>query len=146
MKNKLLILAVSASLLLLSITSQSAILKSKPEKCPSVSSIIAMGIDVEPYGDEIWYARKTNRYDTNEEWSFLFPVIAKDSEDALTHARALLSTLSFDEGPSGRDDGSTAFCVYKIDGGPGIAMAFANEISPTKIIRLFNRAKYHKKG
>lgn len=86
----------SLSLSLLLLQPALAASSDKPEKCPSVAAIAAIGVDDASLSMAGWVAfpSNSNYYDTREAWSFGIIVPASNKNEALQLARANLGSLS----------------------------------------------------
>lgn len=77
----------------------------KPTQCPSVASIQAVGIKDHTQevaeGSGIWYSSNiSEKYDTQDSWTFLIGKIKADSEEeAYDKATKGLQSLQFYDGP-----------------------------------------------
>lgn len=111
---------VIGGLILLALTYQNAqAAPTKPNKCPSVSAIIARGIDIATFkehgwGIDVWQAGVlSEQYDTNTAFTFAIGDIqAKDADSAKTFAITALKTLTFTEGPIFDELTKSWICKY----------------------------------
>ena len=112
-------------------TTSQAMLKTLPEKCPSVSSISSQGLDhviplhspfVFPFPDEqlkhwLWVGIKENsHYDTNDSWTVhTIGEGDKNGRMAIHQLSKHMSSMQFEEGPERDKDTGLVVCVYKYD-------------------------------
>ena len=92
-----------------------ASLPPKPSKCPGVSAISSVGIQIAQPGDNgTWVAGVlSNRYDTTDAWTFAVGDISASSEqDAKAKATDSLSSLNFKMGPIPVTQYNVWACLY----------------------------------
>ncbi|HAT3977615.1 TPA: DUF4949 domain-containing protein [Legionella pneumophila] len=89
----------------------------KPNSCPSVSGLQAVGISEVVQEDGLWYGTvKSNNYDTNDKWTFAIGAFkATDENDAKQQALRALNSLTFETGPVAFNvEGQDRWvCLYK---------------------------------
>lgn len=91
---------------------------SMPEKCPSVSAIQSVGVNIAEQARGTWFAGVlSNSYDTSDAWTFVIgPFSGTDKDDVLSQATNSLQTLTFIQGPENMDDSEEqSFCLYTAD-------------------------------
>jgi len=114
MINKILTMSL-ATVMLTSPTHASA--NNIPNKCPSVASIVSVGLDsIEPFEGATWTGSKRNStYDTNENWTFAIMFIeAKTPEKAFEKAsKALTVLVSMNQSPEQFNDKGIYVCWYQ---------------------------------
>lgn len=94
---------------------------SKPDKCPGVAAIQAVGVNseyLEDNGHGMWMAGAINQpYDTNMTWNFIVANIAAATKhDAYLKAVDSLSSLALLGGPTESPFGGWS-CVYSTNAG-----------------------------
>lgn len=140
MKRKLLFISLSLILI------QPALaVSSRPERCPSVAAIAAVGVDTAGQGTQVWMAfpSSPSNYDTKQAWSFGIFVTAANKTEALEKARASIGQLSLADGPYHDDDNSDDLwtCAYGSNQPHVIAYAFTPPIHVMKIaLKSLSRA------
>ncbi|KTD56580.1 hypothetical protein Lsan_2740 [Legionella santicrucis] len=89
----------------------------KPNSCPSVSGLQAVGISEVIKENGLWYgAVRSNSYDTNDQWTFAIGAFrATNENDAKQQALHAVDSLIFERGPIGIDiEGQDSWvCLYK---------------------------------
>jgi hypothetical protein len=104
----------------------------KPNHCPSVSALKAVGVNAARTMDNDWVAFQSgNRYNTNAEWWFGVGAGATNAKDAVTQGNAAIGSLqqqgemeSFDDETSG----AGWACIYLSNS------AFAVAVTPTSTV------------
>lgn len=88
----------------------------KPNHCPSMGFVRAIGFDVvENQGGNHWIAKKYDTaYDTNAGWEFSLSVNANTQTDAKNNAKAGLQLISELEGPAMTADRKHWICNAKV--------------------------------
>ncbi|MBA2649548.1 MAG: DUF4949 domain-containing protein [Legionella sp.] len=88
-------------IIFLTLSKISLALLPKPEVCPSVSDMKAVGIDILVEKDGYWYGGVSSaNYDTNYNWTLLMGAYkAKDEDDAKSQMVVSLHALTFEIGP-----------------------------------------------
>jgi len=128
-----LIKQTSSITLLLAITNIHA--GNAPERCPSVSAIKQVGLQIAiPIGDS-WAAGTYNqKYDTHEDWTFIFMDIkAASNAEAFARSNAALQSLVFQAGPI--NSSTTWMCTYSDQQGyPAYAINHPVDFSRVKTI------------
>ncbi|STY28339.1 hemin binding protein Hbp [Legionella wadsworthii] len=111
-------LQVMNAVLLLSLSQFSfGALPPKPNACPSVSALKAIGVSDMIKEDGQWYgAVQSNNYNTTDKWTFVIGAFrATDESDAKQQALRAINSLSFLSGPEAFNmDGQDSWiCGYK---------------------------------
>lgn len=116
--------------------------KNIPVKCPSVASIVSVGLDsVDKFEGAIWTVSKRNStYDTNENWTFAIMFVeAKTPEKALEKASKSLTVLvPMNQLPEPDDTGTHHLCWYQgnFQGDNIIGVAFNPPATLKSIMKL----------
>jgi hypothetical protein len=88
-----------------------------PNKCPSVASIVSVGLDsVDSLGGDVWAGSKKNStYDTNENWTFgIMYIEEKSPEKAFEKlSKALTVLVSMNQSPERDKDYGKYVCWYR---------------------------------
>jgi len=95
--------------------------QAKPDKCPSVSALAAVGVSMTqqaPGYPTSWDGFELkNRFDTNDEWTFVIGEFkTEDQDEALLKANAAITRLAFSYGPE-LDNNRDWYCMYYGKGG-----------------------------
>ena len=121
---------IISAALLLSLSQISFSDPAKPNNCPTVTALQAVGINFMHQDGDIWYGSVASvNYDTNETWSFVIGEFkATQENDALVKANKALSSLTLTQGPlpfnmNGKD---SWVCLYKDQSGH-----LASAVTPT---------------
>jgi hypothetical protein len=88
----------------------------KPNRCPSMGFVRAIGFDVaENKGGSNWIAKKfDSAYDTNAGWEFSLSVKASSQAEAIKNAKSTLQLISVLEGPTMTADRAHWTCNAKV--------------------------------
>lgn len=99
----------------------------KPNKCPSMGFVRAMGFDLaENKGGENWVARKFDAaYDTNAGWNFDLSVKASSEAEAIKNAKAALQSISVLQGPTMTSDRAHWICNAMVQKDNNVYIAIA---------------------
>lgn len=111
----------------------------KPEKCPDVSAIKSVGVEVaERANDGTWVAGVlSNHYDTQDDWTFgMIKIRARNEDEALKKAAKGLGSLSFQHGPMAVEQYNVWACLYNTATGyPAVTINPAQGLSKLVGIR-----------
>ena len=132
------------SLLVTFALSQSAFAQTidKPEACPSIDAIKAVGVN--DAGDSMlgWLAHNINHYNTKDKWLFGTLVSATNKEDAIKEGNENIKQFSGVEGPQKIPDNTdnTWACIYT-SSDPNIFGLTITPVPPNNWIAQFSRFK-----
>jgi hypothetical protein len=108
---------------------------SKPEKCPSVSSIITEGLNYVEKNGETYIAAQVSRYGTSDTWGFVvWEIAATSTEDALNKGQNALSSLSYRAGPTYIASENVWACLYHTANGYKAAALTPINVSGIKVV------------
>lgn len=119
-------LQIMNALLFLSLSQFSfAAVPEKPNSCPSVSGLQAVGVSEVIKENGFWYgAVRSNSYDTNDQWTFVIGAFrATNENNAKQQALRAVDSLIFDKGPMAINiEGQDSWvCLYKDSSGHSAA-------------------------
>ena len=105
------------AILLISMSQFSSAAFAKPDSCPSISALKAVGVTQIVHDEGLWYgAVQSAKYDTNDNWTFTIGQFeAKNEHEAKAQALNALSSLTLEQGPvSFTVEGiDSSICLYK---------------------------------